>query len=487
MKNGDKIDNKYIIIDYLGKGYTSIIELVKECDLDNNLYIAKLFVNEEHNSNYILNEIKINKLITEKNIPNSIKYINDGFLEEKNEYYLILEYAPKGDLLKYIYFTNEGFKEIYSKIIFLEILKGVKACHDIKISHRDLKCNNIVLDNDFNPKLCDFGCSMHFEENEDTRTRQRAGTRSHWAPQIFIEGKYHDTFKDDIFSLGVLLFNLVAADFGFELSNDSDTNYKKIKYCNFEQYWKDMEIEKKILNLSPEFKKFFVKLVSYKENDRPTVEEMLNDDWFKEIKDKNSSQMEELKKELKEEFLKREKICDKALRSELEAQKRIIESNTYRDNGFIKKEFFNSNMIPRLIDLKSIKYMNNYIKIKGNLVPDLFMNLLANKIISEQENILIKESKEFLKIDIIYEQEDEEEKEVEEKEEEEKEKEEEKDKEKEDEIDTFDSLNQELIIEVELFKFDKEECYLRFSKKSGDLLKYYQNLDKIIKITKKCI
>lgn len=455
MQNEEKIDNKYIILDYLGKGISCIVELVKESE-NNNLYVAKLFkqVKEESDKKYILNEIQINKLITEKKIPNSIKFINEGTLG-KNKYYLILEYAPKGDLLKYIYFIDKGFKEIYSKIIYQQILKGVKACHDLRIAHRDIKINNILLDNDFIPKLCDFGCSKKFEENEDTRTREIAGTRSHYAPQFFIEGEYHDTFKDDIFSLGVVLFMLVTAYYPFDTSENSDKYYELIKNKNFEQFWKTVKNITKITNLSPEFKKLFFKLVSYEETERPSVDEILNDEWFKEIKERNSNEMEELKKELKEEFLKRDKICDEKLRLDLEKEKKNIDINNYREYGEIEKEYFNSNMLPKHIDPMLTKYMNNYIKIKGKLVPDLFMNLLANKIISENENITLEESKEELKFYIIYDEEEE--------------------------------TNLEVIIEVELFEINNEVYYLRFTKNSGDLLKYYKYLSEIIKISKQLI
>ena len=50
-----------------------------------------------------------------------------------------------------------GLGEKYGKVIFRKILEGVQACHNANICHRDLKMQNILFDEQFNPKICDFG------------------------------------------------------------------------------------------------------------------------------------------------------------------------------------------------------------------------------------------------------------------------------------------------------------------------------------------
>ena len=60
--------------------------------------------------------------------------------------YIILENAPKKELVDYIIFTNEDLKEDLSKLIFYKTLKGIQVIHDKEICHKDIILENILLD-----------------------------------------------------------------------------------------------------------------------------------------------------------------------------------------------------------------------------------------------------------------------------------------------------------------------------------------------------
>ena len=174
-----------------------------------------------------------------------------------------------------------------------------------------------------------------------------------------------------------------------------------------------------------------------------------------------------------------------------------------RSGGKKTKEYFDSNKIPTYLETE--KCIDNYIKLKGNINPAHFMNILVNEIdeIFEQLNIIyIVKSKKSLKFNVIFEEEEEEEnkkkeeiKKIEEemaklnikinnKENEAKE-ENENNEEKEDDSENEIMEKDNCIIQVKLFKLKNDEHLLRFVKKSGELEVYYNNLEKIIELIKK--
>ena len=83
-------------------------------------------------------------------------------------------------MFNYIYFTENGLGEKYGKVIFRKILEGVQACHNANICHRDLKMQNILFDEQFNPKICDFG----FAAFNEIDLKDYLGTETHAAPEI---------------------------------------------------------------------------------------------------------------------------------------------------------------------------------------------------------------------------------------------------------------------------------------------------------------
>ena len=144
MENQETIDSKYIIIDKKGSGLTANVFLVKEGNSD-KIYAAKVLKEPSNlfeKEIQILNELKIKG----NNNPYIVNIVDSGEgliirnnRPKKSSQYLVLEYAPKGELFSYIYCTKCGLSELHSKVIFAKILKGIQACHNAGICHRDLK------------------------------------------------------------------------------------------------------------------------------------------------------------------------------------------------------------------------------------------------------------------------------------------------------------------------------------------------------------
>ena len=127
--------------------------------------------------------------------------------------------------------SNTGTKTSLIK----RIIEGIKFCHEKKICHLDIKCDNIMFDKEFNPIIIDFGFS-EFLENESIKVQGARGYRSYKSPEMWEKDEF-DGKKSDIFSLGAVLFNLVTGVCGFATSKQNDKYYKHIRNKNYEKYW----------------------------------------------------------------------------------------------------------------------------------------------------------------------------------------------------------------------------------------------------------
>ena len=300
------LHDRYELIKSIGEGGSSEVFLVKDLQDKNKEYALKLF----YESEYFQNEEKMNKIITEMKNSSFIKYITSsvGYLLKKGEKtlysYIIFELAKNGDVIDFIKKKELVLTERQCKFIFAKILSIVKALHKKDICHRDLKFENFLFDENFVIKLCDFGFSTKIPKDKNGKTlflTAKLGTRHYAAPEI-LAGKKYDGKKVDIFSLGVILFTLRLNKFGFATAeipkntfNQDKLLYKYIKEKNDKVYWKKIG---NIEGLSEEFKTLYLKMVAYNPKERPTIEEIYNDEWMKEIRDLDDTEFQKCEEEL---------------------------------------------------------------------------------------------------------------------------------------------------------------------------------------------
>jgi len=103
-------------------------------------------------------------------------------IETPKELYLVLEYAPGGELFDYL--VGHGrMKEKDARALFRQIVAAIRYCHKNHVVHRDLKAENLLLDLDMNVKLADFGFGRQFEE--DSLLATWCGTPRYAAPELF--------------------------------------------------------------------------------------------------------------------------------------------------------------------------------------------------------------------------------------------------------------------------------------------------------------
>ena len=459
MKNGDIISDKYIIIRKINEGLSSKIYLVKDKETQKE-YVAKIFKNNINNDK----EIEIYNRIKELNNIGILKLYSSGeikILNKEKEYefrkYYILEYATKGDLFKYIFFSR-GLGEKLSPIIFKKILLIIDEIHKKGIYHLDLKLENILLDDNYNPKIYNFSSSKTIEESNNGKFSAPVGTPGYMPPQMILGEEYNGE-KADIFNLGIILFNLVIGNNRcFIDCSNNDKYYNYIK-CNTnkdsKEYWKLLksnEIFEYKKYPSENFKKLFIKMVAFKEDDRPTIQQILQDDWFNEISSKNINNDNIIfsENDLYIKFLHLEQIYKATLiRSEILANNNNMEIENNQET-YTKDEFFEN--FGEIKFIKENEIMDNCIRIKCDL----------NKFLDYINNI-IKKIKQFGKIDffknkckfnlII-----------------------EKSENKNINFDDINNIKKELIIQIKLFKDKNGDFLVRFTKRNGELYDYYRYL-----------
>ena len=479
------INNKYKIIEVKGKGASATVYLTEELNTKKQ-YAVKVL--KEITPNF-QTEIQMLEKVSSLHNPYIVNLIEFGEgpikVESRpsiNRQYFVLDYASKGEIFDYIYCFQKGLKERNAKLVFRKILKGVQACHKAGICHRDLKMQNILVDDLFNPKICDFGFATEIKGKDGTgKLTQFLGTLNYAAPEIFLHRPYNGE-KADIFSLGVVLINLVTCKIGFVQATRKDKYYKFIMVRNYKKYWDAVQTQ--IGEMSDELKALYLKMVCFNPDERPTIEEILQDPWMKEINSLNEEELKCLEKEVFEDFKEREKKVIASNENVTTHSSSDISMSDDRGQSDQDKEYFSLDLRPKY-NLKTGLNMNNYMKINGDLNPAKFMNILANKIVSVFENqCTIETNKNKLKFNVIFE--NPEEKEEENQNEEDKKLEEELDKLGLENIDDFEDTieKKESIIQLKLFESVNGGYLLRFVKKGGEIEEYHSNLDKIIKVIK---
>ncbi|MED6224136.1 hypothetical protein PIB30_080913 [Stylosanthes scabra] len=147
-----------------------------------------------------------------------------GCCVENNEKLLVYEYMSNSSLAFHL-FDEERRKKLNWRLrlnIINGLARGILYLHEdsrLRVIHRDLKASNVLLDDDMNPKISDFGLARAFEKGQNQENTTRVmGTYGYMAPEYAMEGLY--SVKSDVFSFGVLLLEIISGkrNGGFYLS-----------------------------------------------------------------------------------------------------------------------------------------------------------------------------------------------------------------------------------------------------------------------------
>ncbi|CAI4222967.1 unnamed protein product [Auanema sp. JU1783] len=154
---------------------------------------------------FLKREIEICKLM---NHPCLVK--THKIVEHKNRVMFVQEFCENGSLLERV--QTETYSETDAKIPFRQLIEGVGYLHQQNIIHRDLKCENILLDREENIKIGDFGFARFVQDNEECSSF--CGSRAYCCPEVLMNEKY-DGKKADMWACGAILFIMVVGEMPF--------------------------------------------------------------------------------------------------------------------------------------------------------------------------------------------------------------------------------------------------------------------------------
>ena len=298
------LNSDFCLIKNIGSGSSGSVYLaysIYDKNIQKSLYAIKILDKLEQNDNIIKSyEKKFLEKINHKNILKIYSH-GKGILQTssglmRQVYYIVMDYLNHGSLLTQIG-DNMGFGEDFGRLIFAQLLDGLEAIHNSGAVHLDIKLENIMLSgDDYTLKYIDFGFS---EQNSYILTTY-LGTPNYAAPELHLRRPYIGNYAD-IFSLGVTLFITVTGYLPFTLPKPNDPLYKYIFDIDYLSYWK-----KRCIKVSPTFMELFDNLIAFDPTQRPSISEIRNSKWMKEIN-------WELFPLLKQEFIKREEIYKQKL------------------------------------------------------------------------------------------------------------------------------------------------------------------------------
>ena len=385
--------NKYDFINEnkspLGKGAFGEVWKVTH-ENSQKVYCIKILIKRDIFEQKLINQInKEISIMYNVNHPYSVKLVNH--FEDNEKLYLIMELASNGNLYNFIQ-KNKKDKiknmDLIKKLI-IQTIEIIKYLHSLNIIYRDIKPENILLDKDYNVKLCDYGWATYFTPGKFLTVY--CGTPEYVSPEMLKKYPYNE--KVDIWGIGVLIFELVFgyAPFSSNFNEDRYNNIKsgKIKWPDDlnEEYQKIKDLIEKILKVNP--------------NDRISLNDIENHPWLKntflKMKEKKlTNDTFEINKMTQTEIYKTN-IMNNGISKLFNSDKKLWKVNTYyeleKDGSLSDKEILNIYKVEnKQLKLKILKVEedNKILQKKCSDYNDLcYLNEKLNKKIEENHKQIL--------------------------------------------------------------------------------------------------
>jgi serine/threonine protein kinase/Flp pilus assembly protein TadD len=211
LTTGSTFAGRYQIIEELGKGGMGKVYKAQDTDLKEKVAIKLLrpeIAGDKKTIERFRNELKFARKIRHKNVCQMY-----DLNKEKGLHYITMEYVDGKDLKSMIRMMGQLSS---GKTIFIakQVCEGLIEAHRLGVVHRDLKPQNIMVDEDGNARIMDFGIARSLKTKGITAAGVMIGTPEYMSPEQ-VEGKEVDQ-RSDIYSLGVILYEMVTGRVPFE-------------------------------------------------------------------------------------------------------------------------------------------------------------------------------------------------------------------------------------------------------------------------------
>lgn len=246
--------------------------------------VAKASVKNEKTKTKLLSEIKIHKSMQHPNIV----HFTDCFEDDVNVY-ILLEICPNQSLMDLLK-TRKVVTEPEVRYFMIQVIGAVKYLHSRRVIHRDLKLGNVFFDPEMNLKIGDFGLATVLGPN-NSRKYTICGTPNYIAPEVLGGKTTGHSFEVDVWAIGVMMFALLCGRPPFQ-SKDVQVIYERIKKTEYRFPTEKYPISKEAQQLISD-------LLSKDPMQRPTLDEVVEYDWFRSGPFPSRLTMESLRQEPK--------------------------------------------------------------------------------------------------------------------------------------------------------------------------------------------
>lgn len=224
IMKGQKINDRYQIIKTIGEGGMANVYLAYDTILDRNVAVKVLRGDLATDEKFVRRFQREALSASSLSHPNIVEVYDVG--EDNGSYYIVMEYI-EGKHLKQLLKKRGNLTLTEVVDIMLQVTDGMSSAHDSYIIHRDIKPQNIMILENGLIKITDFGIAMALNSTQLTQTNSVMGS-VHYLPPEQASGK-GATIQSDVYSMGILMYELLTGTLPFRGDNAVEIALKHIK------------------------------------------------------------------------------------------------------------------------------------------------------------------------------------------------------------------------------------------------------------------